>query len=513
MTDPDVPDRPDQHDRPGPARGVRARFCPSPTGTPHVGLARTALFNWAFARHYGGALVFRIEDTDSARDTAQSYTDLLEMMRWLGLNADEGPEIGGPYGPYRQSERREVYADVAARLLAAGHLYESYSTAEDVAAAHRAAGRDPKLGYDNRDRDPDAASIAAARAAGRPPVLRLRMPERDISFPDLVRGPITFPAGSVPDPVLVRGTGDPLYTLVNPVDDALMRITHVWRGEDLLPSTPRQIALYEALTDIGLTDFTPEFGHLPFVTGEGNRKLSKRDPDSDLFAYRRAGFVAEGMINYLALLGWSLADDRDIFTPAELVAAFDGRRISGNPARFDRRKAEAINSVHLRMLDPGDFAGRLSEYAGSVAGQPLTQQLRTVVLTAAPLVQPRCTLLSDALAMIGFLLVDEADFAVEATAAAKSLVSTAVPLLRAAHAALADVEQWETPELERVLREALVDRLGLKPRVAFTAVRVATTGRTVSPPLYESLVLLGRPATLGRLAAALAVADTAPITG
>ncbi len=490
-------------------RAVRARFCPSPTGTPHVGLARTALFNWAFARHHGGALVFRIEDTDRARDSEESYADLLQMMSWLGLDADEGPEVGGPFGPYRQSERRVIYADVAARLLAAGHLYESWSTAEDVTARHRQAGRDPKLGYDNHDREPDADLTAAARAAGRPPVLRLRMPATDISFTDLVRGPITFPAGTVPDPVLVRGTGDPLYTLVNPVDDALMGITHVLRGEDLLPSTPRQIALYAALADIGLTDFTPEFGHLPFVTGEGNRKLSKRDPDSDLFAYRRAGFVAEGMINYLALLGWSLADDRDVFTPAELVAAFDGRRISGNPARFDRRKAEAINSTHLRMLDADDFAGRLVDFAGT-AGRPLTPTQRAIVLAAAPLVQPRCILLSDALAMIGFLLVDEADFAVEEAAAAKVLTTTAIPLLQAAHDALGEVGPWETDELERALRDALVDRLGLKPRVAFTAIRVATTGRTVSPPLYESLALLGRPTTLRRLAAALALTATAP---
>ena len=491
-------------------RPVRARFCPSPTGTPHVGLARTALFNWAFARHHGGALVFRIEDTDRARDSEESYGNLLEMMRWLGLDWDEGPVVGGPHGPYRQSERRGIYTDVAARLLAAGHLYESYSSAEDVGNRHRRAGRDPKLGYDNDDREPDPELIAAARAAGRAPVLRLRMPEEEISFVDLVRGPITFPAGSVADPVLVRATGEPLYTLVNPVDDALMRITHVLRGEDLLPSTPRQIALYTALADIGLTDFTPEFGHLPFVTGEGNRKLSKRDPASDLFAYRRAGFIPEGMINYLALLGWSLTEDRDIFTPAELVAAFDGRRISGNPARFDRKKAEAINSAHLRLLGPDDFAGRLVDFAAADAGTPLTPRQREIVLAAAPLVQPRCILLSDALAMIGFLLVDEADFAVEEAAAAKFLTATALPLLRATHDALAGVAAWETGELERVLRDALVERLGLKPRVAFTAVRVATTGRTVSPPLYESLELLGRSATLTRIEAALLLSDSAP---
>lgn len=484
-----------------PARRVRARFCPSPTGTPHVGMARTALFNWAFARHHGGTLVFRIEDTDAARDSEESYGALVDAMQWLGLQWDEGPLVGGPHGPYRQSQRREIYVGVAARLLAAGHLYESYSTAEDITARHLAAGRDPKLGYDNYDRTSDAVLIAAAGAAGRAPVLRLRMPDADIAWDDLVRGAITFPAGSVPDPVLVRGNGEPLYTLVNPVDDALMGITHVWRGEDLLPSTPRQIALYHALLDIGVGEYIPEFGHLPFVTGEGNRKLSKRDPQSNLFQYRDDGFIAEGMVNYLALLGWSLADDRDIFTPAELVAAFDGRRISGNPARFDRKKAESINSTHLRMLTGEDFAARLTEFIADRRGE-LTPADRLVVQAAAPLVQERCTLLSDAAQMIEFLLVPEADFRVDPVAAAKALAADAVPVLQATVAALAPLADFRAGEIEHALKKALLDGLGLKPRVAFTAVRVATTGRAISPPLYESLQLLGRERTLARLRAA-----------
>ncbi len=480
-----------------PARPVRTRFCPSPTGTPHVGLARTALFNWAFARHYEGTFVFRIEDTDAARDSEESYAALLDALQWLGIDWDEGPVIGGPHGPYRQSQRGPIYTDVIARLRAAGYLYESYSTAEDVVERHRRAGRDPKLGYDNHDREPDPALIEAAQAAGRPPVLRLLMPAGDISFTDLVRGPITFPAGSVPDPVLVRGTGEPLYTLVNPVDDALMGITHVLRGEDILSSTPRQIALYDALAQIGVAQYTPEFGHLPFVTGEGNRKLSKRDPQSDLFQYRRDGFIAEGLINYLALLGWSLPviPERDVFSPAELVAAFDGRRISGNPARFDRKKAEAINSSQLRLLDPGDFADRLIAFITGIRPDADPE----VVRRAAPLVQERCTLLSDAAAMLDFLLVAEADFVVEPTAVAKSLTAAQEPVLAAAIAALQPAVSWTAPELEAALRVALIDEMGLKPRVAFAAVRVATTGRTVSPPLYESLELLGRSTSLRRL--------------
>ena len=491
--------------RPTADRPVRARFCPSPTGTPHVGLARTALFNWAFARHHGGTFVFRIEDTDAARDSEESYAAIIEAMTWLGLDWDEGPNVGGPHAPYRQSLRGEIYREVAAELLAAGHLYESYSTNEDVTARHLAAGRDPKLGYDNYDRTPDPVLIEAAVAAGRRPVLRLRVPDRDITFDDIVRGPITFPTGSVPDPVLVRGTGDPLYTLVNPVDDALMGITHVLRGEDLLPSTPRQIALYEALIAIGRAEVVPQFGHLPFVTGEGNRKLSKRDPQSNLFQYRDDGFITEGMVNYLALLGWSIGDDRDIFSPGELVAAFDGARISGNPARFDRRKAESINGVHLRMLSADDFAARLIDYLlarGDLPAEPSTEQTE-LVTAAAPLVQERSALLSEAATMIGFLLVANEDFAVEPAAAGKVLTAASRPVLEATIATIEGLPDFAAASLEPALKAALVDDLGLKPKLAFAPVRVAVTGRTISPPLYESLELVGRDATLARLRAAL----------
>ncbi|HET7740632.1 MAG TPA: glutamate--tRNA ligase, partial [Mycobacterium sp.] len=307
------------------AERVRVRFCPSPTGTPHVGLVRTALFNWAYARHTGGTFVFRIEDTDAARDSAESYAAILDALRWLGLDWDEGPEVGGPHAPYRQSERGDIYRDVIARLLAAGEVYEAYSTPEEVEARHVAAGRNPKLGYDNHDRDLTDEQRAAFRAQGRNPVLRLRMPDEDLTWNDLVRGPVTFAAGSVPDFAITRGNGDPLYTLVNPVDDAVMNITHVLRGEDIMPSTPRQIALYRALIRIGVAQRVPEFAHLPSVLGEGNKKLSKRDPQSNLFLHRDRGFIPEGLLNYLALLGWGIADDHDVFSLDEMVTAFDVR--------------------------------------------------------------------------------------------------------------------------------------------------------------------------------------------
>ncbi|MBF6450301.1 MULTISPECIES: glutamate--tRNA ligase [Nocardia] len=481
---------------------VRVRFCPSPTGTPHVGLIRTALFNWAFARHHGGTFVFRIEDTDAARDSEESYHAILDALRWLGLTWDEGPEVGGPYGPYRQSQRRELHLDVVQRLLAAGEAYESFSTPDEVEARHRAAGRDPKLGYDNFDRDLTPEQIAAYKAEGRPAVVRLRMPEHDLVWNDLVRGEITAKAGTVPDFALTRGTGDPLYTLVNPVDDALMKITHVLRGEDLLSSTPRQLALYAALQRIGVAEFTPEFGHLPFVMGQGNKKLSKRDPESNLFAHRDRGFIPEGLLNYLALLGWSLAEDRDVFSMAEMVDAFEISKVNSNPARFDQKKADAINAEHIRLLDTGDFARRLREFL-TAHGHIGAEVDDRVFAAAAELVQTRIVVLGDAWDLLKFLFVPAEEFAVDEAAAQKNLGPDAVPVLQAAVAALDGVSEWTPPVLEEALKKALVDDLGLKPRKAFGPVRVAVTGSHISPPLYESLELLGREATMRRLRAAL----------
>jgi glutamyl-tRNA synthetase len=476
----------------------RVRFCPSPTGNPHVGLIRTCLFNWAYARHVGGTFVFRVEDTDAQRDTVESYHQLLDSLRWLGLDWDEGPEVGGPYAPYRQSERRDVYRDVAGQLLEAGHLYESYSTNEEIEARHRAAGRDPKLGYDNYDRNLTEEQRAAYRHEGRKPVFRLRMPDEDLSWTDLVRGDVTFAAGSVADFVVIRQNGDPLYPLVNPVDDALMRITHVLRGEDLLPSTPRQIALYRALIDIGVTDFIPEFGHLPYVMGEGNKKLSKRDPQSSLQHYRDEGYIPEGLLNYLALLGWSIAEDRDIFSLEEMVAAFDIKDVNANPARFDPKKCEAINATHIRLLQPADFAARLAAFieARGLSADP------AVIEAAAPLVQERIQTLGQGAQMLRFLLVDDAEFSIDSAAAEKQLGEQGQSVLGAAIAALEPLSEWTPEAIETALKGALVDGLGLKPRQAYGPVRVAVTGSTVSPPLFESMALLGRERSLARLRAA-----------
>ena len=481
---------------------VVVRFCPSPTGTPHVGLVRTALFNWAYARHTGGKFVFRIEDTDAERDSEESFEMILDALRWLGLNWDEGVGVGGPNEPYRQSQRGHIYQEVIEKLKASGHIYESFLNAEEIDARNEAAGRPKQLGYDNSERDLSEEQKATYRAEGRQPALRLRVPDVDITFTDLVRGEITFPAGSFPDFVVVRPNGQPLYTLVNPVDDALMGVTHVLRGEDLLSSTPRQIALYNAMFEAGITKFIPQFGHLPYVMGEGNKKLSKRDPESNLFHHRDRGFIPEGLLNYLALLGWGLSADQDIFTLEELASNFDVRNVNPNPARFDQKKADAINASHIRLLSADDFKGRLIPYLQSagILGPVVSLEQDAVLTAAAPLVQERMTVLSEAVGMLGFLFTDSANLTYEEDALAglpentREIVETAV----AALAAL-DSSAFKTEQIQAELNRVLIEEMQLKPRLAFGPIRTAISGRRVSPPLFESMEILGSAESLARL--------------
>lgn len=481
---------------------VRVRFCPSPTGTPHVGLIRTALFNWAYARHTGGTMIFRIEDTDAARDSEESYGQIVEALRWLRLDWDEGVDVGGPNAPYRQSQRYDIYRDVIARLTASGHIYESFATGEEIEARNVSLGRDAKLGYDNFERSLTDEQKAEYRAAGRLPALRLRVPDTDLSFDDLVRGEITFPAGSFSDFVVVRPNGHPLYPFVNPVDDALMGVTHVLRGEDLLSSTPRQIALYHALIDIGITSFVPRFGHLPYVMGEGNKKLSKRDPESNVFHHRDRGFIPEGLVNYLALLGWSLTHDRDVFSIDEMVAAFDVTDVNPNPARFDLKKAESINGDHIRLLDADDFAARVVPYLveAGIVGDPLTEAEQGILAQAAPLVQEREQLLGETPALLGFLFVGAEQLEIQDDARATLPADTGI-ILAASVGALELVPEleWLHDAIESALRDALIEGLGLKPRVAFGPLRVAISGRRISPPLFESMQILGKGETLRRI--------------
>lgn len=496
---------------------VRVRFCPSPTGNPHVGMVRTALFNWAYARHTGGTFVFRIEDTDAARDSEESYNMLLDSLRWLGMNWDEGPEVGGPHGPYRQSERMQIYADVAAKLEASGNAYRCYCTQEDLDAqreAQRAANK--TQGYDGTCRNLTSEQKAAFEAAGRTSVLRFRMPGTDFTWNDLVRGELTFAAEHVPDYVLVRANGDPLYTLVNPVDDALMEITHVLRGEDLLSSTPRQLALHKVLREIGVgSGDLPQFGHLPYVMGEGNKKLSKRDPESSLLMYRTEGYLPEGLLNYLALLGWSIGDDNEFFSMQEMAAAFEVSRVSANPARFDLRKCTAINGDWIRTITADDLAERLIPYLvaeGLLPEKPNAVQI-AALNSAVPLVQERMETLRQGALMLGFLFAADSDLDSDISAGTPkykidesevaNLNSETNQVIEAAVAALDDLGSWTATEIEAALRAALIEGLGIKPKFAFGPVRLATAGRRVSPPLFESLELLGKERSMARLRSAI----------
>jgi glutamyl-tRNA synthetase len=481
-------------------KDIRVRFCPSPTGTPHVGLVRTALFNWAYARHTGGTFIFRIEDTDQERDSEESYEQIIEALSWLGLDWDEGINVGGPNEPYRQSQRMDIYKEVVEKLKAEGHLYESFLTGEEIDARNEAAGRAKQLGYDNSERDLDQAQKDKYLAEGRSPALRLRVPDSDITFTDLVRGEITFPAGSFPDFVVVRPNGHPLYTLVNPVDDALMGVTHVLRGEDLLSSTPRQIALYNAMVQAGITTFIPQFGHLPYVMGEGNKKLSKRDPESNLFHHRDRGFIPEGLLNYLALLGWGLSADEDIFTLEEMAKAFDVHDVNPNPARFDLKKADAINATHIRALSPEDFANRLIPYLqkGDVLLTPPTAAQLEILAKAAPLIQERITVLGEATAMLGFLFVDSSKITIDEDAQ-KGMPENAKAIVSAAIGAISSLDDFTTDVLHDLLNKVLVEDMGEKPKNAFGPLRTAISGRRVSPPLFESMEILGKAETLARL--------------
>jgi glutamyl-tRNA synthetase len=485
---------------------VRVRFCPSPTGNPHVGMIRTALFNWAFARHQGGTFVFRIEDTDAARDSEESYLALVDSLRWLGLDWDEGPEVGGPFGPYRQSQRGHIYADVVQRLLDAGHAYECFCTAEELEAqreAARAAGKAP--GYDGTCRRLDDSQRADRRAEGLPAVVRFAMPDRDWEWIDMVRGPMRFGREHVLDYVIRRANGDPLYTLVNPVDDSMMEITHVLRGEDLLSSTPRQLAMYAALADIGVGGgFTPEFGHLPYVMGEGNRKLSKRDPESSLAMYREMGYLPEALLNYLALLGWSPGDDEEFFDLDRMAQVFEIGRVNASPARFDLKKCTAINGDWIRALPLPELIDRIIPFLQqqAVVSEPIGPDQRAILDQAVPLIAERLEVLSQAPGMLGFLLMDSDDVDIEPDQRVILAEPDSQEVVAGALTALDALDSWDAAAIQAALRTALVDGLGRKPKHAFGPVRIAITGRRVSPPLFESMEILGPDRCLARLRAA-----------
>ena len=482
------------------AKKVKVRFAPSPTGDLHVGNIRTALFDWAFARHTGGTFLFRIEDTDTTRVTPEYIQAAIDTLKWLGLNWDEGPEVGGPNGPYLQSQRLDIYATWAQKFLDQGDAYHCYCSPEELEAvreAQRAANVAP--GYNGHCRDLTADQIAAFKAQGREAVVRMRMPEGTTTFIDAIRGEVTFDHKFVPDFVLVRADGSPLYTLAVAVDDILMEVTHVLRGEDLLSSTPRQIRVYQAM-GIREEDF-PTFAHLPFVMGQDNAKLSKRNGEVSIAWYREQGYLPEAICNYLALLGWSPGDDRENVTMQELTELFTVEKVHSSPARFDMKKLEAINGDKIRALDIDEFLKWTLPFltkAGIITGTDAEVEL---VKKALPIIQERIVKLDETPALLKFLFVKE--FAVDADAVSKIADSGSKDVLKRSLKELEALTTWDHTSIEAALRAALIEDMGLKPRVAFTALRIATTGSTISPPLFESMELLGQEACISRISSAL----------
>jgi glutamyl-tRNA synthetase len=481
---------------------VKVRFAPSPTGDLHVGNIRTALFDWAYARHTGGTFLFRIEDTDTTRVTDEYIQAAIDTLKWLGLNWDEGPEVGGENGPYLQSQRLDIYAKWAQTFLDNKDAYHCYCSPEELEAVReeqRKANVAP--GYNGHCRDLSADQIAAYKAQGREAVVRMRMPDGTTTFTDEIRGEVTFDHKFVPDFVLVRADGSPLYTLAVAVDDVLMKVTHVLRGEDLLSSTPRQIRVYQAM-GVKPEDY-PVFAHLPFVMGQDNAKLSKRNGEVSIAWYRQMGYLPEAICNYLALLGWSPGDDRENITMKELCELFTVEKVHSSPARFDMKKLEAINGDKIRALTIDEFLHWSLPFlidGGIITG---TDSEIALVKAALPLIQERIVTLSEVPKMLAFLFTT--NFAVEPESISKISDAASKEILTRSLAELTPLTTWDHASIEAALRASLIEEMGLKPRIAFTALRIAATGSTISPPLFESMELLGKEACLARITGAISL--------
>ena len=481
---------------------VKVRFAPSPTGDLHVGNIRTALFDWAYARHTGGTFLFRIEDTDTTRVTDEYIQAAIDTLKWLGLNWDEGPEVGGDNGPYLQSQRLDIYAKWAQTFLDNKDAYHCYCSPEELEAVREEQRKtNVAPGYNGHCRDLSADQIAAYKAQGREAVVRMRMPDGSTTFTDEIRGEVTFDHKFVPDFVLVRADGSPLYTLAVAVDDVLMKVTHVLRGEDLLSSTPRQIRVYQAM-GVALEDY-PVFAHLPFVMGQDNAKLSKRNGEVSIAWYRQMGYLPEAICNYLALLGWSPGDDRENITMAELCELFTVEKVHSSPARFDMKKLEAINGDKIRALTIDEFLSWSLPFlkdGGIITG---TDAEIALVKSALPLIQERIVTLGEVPKMLAFLFTT--NFAVEAESVSKISDAASKEILTRSLAELTPLSTWDHASIEAALRASLIEEMGLKPRIAFTALRIATTGSTISPPLFESMELLGKEACLARITGAISL--------
>jgi glutamyl-tRNA synthetase len=469
---------------------VRSRFAPAPSGSLHVGNVRTGLFSWAFARHSTGAFILRLEDTDASRVTEEAVSGVIESLRWLGIDWDEGPDVGGPHQPYRQSQRTNIYEEQVQRLLEQGDGYPCYCTPEELEErreAARARGEPP--GYDGRCRNLTPEEREAFERQGRKPAIRFRMPDTEQAVDDLVKGEVRFAPGALRDFVLVRSDGSPTFLLAVAVDDMLMRVTHVVRGDDLLTSAPRNAAVIRAL---GGTP--PRYAHVPQVNGPDGRPLSKRHGSTSIESFREQGFLPEALMNYLALLGWSKDAETTFLSKEELIASFDLTRVSSNPASFDVDKLEWMNNHYIQQLDDDDLAARCLPFLTHAGLSPEPARLRA----AMPLVKQRMKRLTQAVELLRFLFTD--DVSPDAKAA-ELLAKAPEGYLAAAAERLEAVEPW-TPEAIAEALDELSQRFGLNRTKGWQPIRAAVTGSNVSPPLPESLALLGRETTVARVRAA-----------
>jgi glutamyl-tRNA synthetase len=469
---------------------VRCRFAPAPSGSLHVGNVRTGLFSWAYARHLGGSFVLRVEDTDASRVTEEAYQGVMDSLRWLGIDWDEGPDVGGPFAPYRQSQRMDIYHEMTERLLSQGDAYPCYCTEAELEERRRAAlARQEAWRYDGRCRDLSPAERAAFEAEARSHVVRFRMPEREWLTQDLVKGEVRWKAGDLADFVLVRADGSPLFLLAVAVDDLLMGITHVIRGDDLLASAPRNAAVIQALGGD-----PPRYAHVPQVNGPDGKPLSKRHGSTSVEAFREQGFLPEALMNYLALLGWSKDAETTFLSKRELLEAFDLERVSKNPARFDVEKLEWMNNHYIRQQTDDDLAAR-SLHFFSTAGLSAEPAL---LRRAMPIVKERMPRLTEAVTLLRFLFTDDVE---PDEPAARIIADAPAGYLAGVAEALGAVEPWEAEAIKAALDEAAA-AAGLNRTKGFQPVRAAVTGSKVSPPLPESLELLGRERTVARLRAA-----------
>lgn len=484
-----------------PATGtVRLRVAPSPTGDPHVGTAYMALFNLAFVRQQGGRFVLRVEDTDRARFRADSEQQVYDTLRWLGLSWDEGPDVGGPYGPYRQSERLDTYRPYVERLLAEGHAYRCWCTPARLQEMREdQQKRKLPTGYDRLCLGKSHEERAALPGCADEPVVRMLVPDdAPLQFVDLIRGEVSAPRPD--DQVLLKTDGFPTYHLAVVVDDGLMGITHVVRGEEWISSTPKHLLLADWL---GFP--RPAYAHMPLLRNTDKSKISKRkNPAARLTWFVEQGYLPEALLNFLGLLGYSLPSQEEVFTFAQMSESFDWTRVNTVGPVFDLDKLLWLNGHYMQALDPDDFGARVLPFlqrAGLVA-EPGTADELALLAGAVPLVQPRVKLLTEVPDLLRFLFVAEGDFAVDETAAAKSLGAGTADVLTAAVDALEPLPEWTFAAVDGALGEAWVAGTGLNKRKAYAPVRAAVSGATIAPPLPESIALLGRERTLRRLRAA-----------